>query len=116
MYTVTSFVYVLVPFDRSHLLVGTSVVWYIYYIILFWRGGESLYHSSCSVPYLFLFICRPLKSGEKSGGNRQGSELLQTTQDVKTNTESTQVESKGEDWMNMFLCFYLVAIKVGGIT
>ena len=72
------------------------MIYLLHYFVLK-RGGESLYHSSCSVPYLFLFICRPLKSGEKSGGNRQGSELLQTTQDVKTNTESTQVESKGED-------------------
>ena len=72
------------------------MIYLLHYFVLE-RGGESLYHSSCSVSYLFLFICRPLKSGEKSGGNRRGSELLQTTQDVETNTESTQVESKGED-------------------
>lgn len=68
------------------------MIYLLHYFFL--ERGESLYHSSCSVPYLFVFICRPLKSG---GGNRQGSELLQTTQDVETNTESTQVESKGED-------------------
>ena len=67
-------------------------------LFCFGEGGGSPYiivHVQSLI--CFLFICRPLKSGEKSGGNRQGSEPLQTTQDVETNTESTQVESKGED-------------------
>lgn len=39
----------------------------------------------------------PLKSSDRSEGNRQGPELLQTAQNVETNTGGTQIGSKAEE-------------------